>query len=292
MRVLVTGASGFSGAHIAADLAARGFDVVATYRSDPGHGAALSERARVAFQRADLTDPLAALMGPFDAVVHAAATSIWPGISVDTMVADNVLATRALIAACPVWRCRRFVFLSSISVYGTPVEPVVDEATSSHGPDAYGMTKSLCEAMLAERTADLAGISLRLPGVVGPGAHRNWLSISADKIKRGETVAAFDPEAKFNNAVHVADIAAFAARMIETGWTGHDAVILSAQGMTTVRAGLERLARAVDRPLRLVTAPAPGKRAYTLSCARAMERWGYAPLTIDALLDRFGREVA
>jgi len=292
VRVLVTGASGFSGANIAADFARRGYDVVATYRSGHGQGARLADMPNVAFLRADLRDPHATLSGPFDAVIHAAATSIWSDITVDSMVADNVEATRALIAACAVWRCPRLVFLSSVSIYGPPVDPEIDETTPIRNPDAYGMTKLLGEAMLAERADELAGMSLRLPAVVGPGAHRNWLTVSAGKIKRGDPVSAFDPEAKFNNAVHVADIAAFAARMIETGWRGHDAMILAAQGMTSVRAALERLAVGMERPLRwAAAAPSSTKTPYTVSCAHAMRRWNFAPMSIDALLDRFAREV-
>jgi hypothetical protein len=66
------------------------------------------------------------------------------------------------------------------------------ESTPLRDPDAYGMTKRLGELMLAERAPGLSGLAMRLPGVVGPGAQRNWLAVAAGKIKRGEKLRAFN----------------------------------------------------------------------------------------------------
>ena len=60
--------------------------------------------------------------------------------------------------------------------------------------------------MLKDTADRLPGLALRLPGVVGPGAHRNWLSSVAAKLVRGETIGAFHLDQPFNNAAHVADI--------------------------------------------------------------------------------------
>ena len=74
MRVLVTGVSGFSGSAVARRLASGGHDVVGTYRRDTDFLAALREVPRLDLVRADLIDA-GKLAGPFDAVVHTAATS-------------------------------------------------------------------------------------------------------------------------------------------------------------------------------------------------------------------------
>src|SRR5689334_15778311 len=117
MRTLVTGASGLSGSFVARALAHDGFDVVATYRRDTPLLSPLRDVPRLQLVRIDLADP-AALPGPFDAVVHAAATSPAPGVTVAQIVHDNLDATFALIDAALRWNARSFVYFSSMSLYG------------------------------------------------------------------------------------------------------------------------------------------------------------------------------
>ena len=80
MRVLVTGAAGFSGSQIAARLARSGLDVVAGYR----HAALpawLAQMPRIEPRRVDWLEGDTGLR--IDGIVHAAATSPAPGISDD-----------------------------------------------------------------------------------------------------------------------------------------------------------------------------------------------------------------
>src|SRR5207247_6321073 len=111
------------------------------------------------------------LQGPFDAVVHTAATSPADGVSAARMARDNVDATLALLDIAEEWQCRAFVLFSSLSVSGKVAGPVLDEPSPIVNPDAYGATKRIGEILLAERAANLPGLALRLPGVIGPGAH-------------------------------------------------------------------------------------------------------------------------
>src|SRR4051794_26289628 len=85
MRVLLTGAAGFIGSHLAERLVARGDDVLGIDNFDPFYPRAVKERnlaplsahARFTFQEGDITSP-AALGAAFgaaraDVVVHLAA---------------------------------------------------------------------------------------------------------------------------------------------------------------------------------------------------------------------------
>ena len=290
MRVLVTGASGFAGSFIARELAPACSELVALYRSDSRFLAALSGVPGIRTLRADLADA-PALPGPFDAVVHAAATSPAPGIDAGRMVRDNVTATAALIDAAERWGCSAFVLFSSLSVYGDVTAPLVDEATPIVNPDAYGASKHLCELMLAARSDRLPGIALRLPGVLGPGAHRNWMSGVAARLVAGRTVAAYHLERRYNNAVHVADIARLVARLLAHPWRGYDTLVLGARHDIPLRSAIERLAAGLGVPARIEEIPAL-KASFTLSSERAIARWGYAPMAIGPLLDRYAAEVA
>ena len=108
MRVLVSGVSGFSGSTVARRLASGGHDVVGTYRRDTDFLTPLREVARLKLVRTDLIDA-GKLAGPFDAIVHIAATSPAPGIDVETLVRDNIDASFALIEAARRWGASRFI---------------------------------------------------------------------------------------------------------------------------------------------------------------------------------------
>lgn len=289
MQVLVTGASGFTGAFVARELAAAGHEVTGVHRSDTRFLQTLAAAPGVALVRLDLAGAVT-LPGPFDAVVHTAATSPAPGVDTARMVHDNVVATAALIAAAERWRSRAFVLCSSLSMYGEIAPGVVDESTPIVNPDAYGATKQLCELMLADRAATLPGLALRLPGVLGPGAHRNWMSGVASRLLAGEPVRAYQLDGPFNNAAHVADIAALVRRVLEAAWTGFDAVVLGSRGEVTVRGAIERLAAGLGVPAHIVEGQA-AKPGFTLSSAHAIERWGYDPLEIGPLIDRYAFDV-
>jgi nucleoside-diphosphate-sugar epimerase len=189
------------------------------------------------------------------------------------------------------WKTKAFILLSSISVHGKVSEPVLNEHTPRTNPDAYGSTKYLCECALMEQP--FASLSLRLPGVIGPGAHlRNWLPGIAAKLLRGDTINAYGLNGFFNNVVHVADVADFIGRTLpalaET--RGHDAIILGAGGVITVREAIERLAKSMGNMTINWSSVHMDKRPFTLSSARAIQRWHYDPMEVGAMIDQYGRE--
>jgi UDP-glucose 4-epimerase len=290
MRVLVTGISGFSGSAVARRLASGGHDVVGTYRRETDFLAPLRDVARLELVRTDLTDANR-LAGPFDAVVHTAATSPAPGVDVATLVRDNIDASFALIEAARRWGTSRFVFFSSLSYYGRIAQDVVDEATPVRDPDAYGASKFIAEQRLAELSADFSTLALRLPGIVGPGAHRNWLSGVASRLRAGEPIRAFHLDRPYNNAAHIDDIAALVHRLLaREPWGGFDAAVLGAAGSLTVRQIIERLARALGVRAEIEEI-APANNSFTLASTHAIARYGYQPMEIGALIDRYGSEI-
>ena len=111
MRILVTGASGFSGSYIASALALRGHEVAGLYRRKTAFLERLARDLRIALIEGELTR-IEKLPDAFDAVVHASATSPAPGVSDAQMRRDNLDGTNATIAAALRWNCRCLVFLS------------------------------------------------------------------------------------------------------------------------------------------------------------------------------------
>jgi len=290
MRVLVTGVSGFSGSAVARRLANGGHDVVGTYRRETDFLASLRDVARLALVRTDLTDA-GKLAGSFDAIVHTAATSPAPGINVAALVRDNIDASFALIEAARRWGVGCFIFFSSLSYYGRIAQDVVDEATPVRDPDPYGATKLIVERRLAELDGTFSTLALRLPGIVGPGAHRNWLSGVAKRLRVGEPVRAFHLDRPYNNAAHIDDVAALVQAVLNhEPWGDFDAAVLGAAGSLTVREIIERVALALGVSAEIEEI-APTNNSFTLSSAHAIARYGYQPMEIGALIDRYGREI-
>lgn len=171
MNVLVTGAGGFVGRHVVAELSRRGHTVIAMVRPS---GTAACEGDRVDTVRSDLRRPgdeLVRALTEVEAVVHTAALSSG---SWRAMFATTVLATENLFEAMEQadWR-GRLVHVSSFSVYGLNQMPrgsVIDERTPLEPQPGrrgdYAWTKSLQEQLVRER-ARAAGVELV---VVRPGA--------------------------------------------------------------------------------------------------------------------------
>lgn len=115
MRVLVTGGTGAFGRAVAARLARRGVDTVAMARHEP------SWLPRgVGFVAADVGDPdgVASAMHGCDAVVHLAWMMSATGELTDTREV-NVGGSANVLAAMEKVGCRRLVFASSVTAYGT-----------------------------------------------------------------------------------------------------------------------------------------------------------------------------
>lgn len=224
-----------------------------------------------------------------DAVVHCAATSPIPGLSADRIVRDNVQGTERLINA--VSDCKRFVFLSSMSAFGQIGSTYASEGVMSVSPDVYGLTKLLGEAMLQDYGRHgMNGLSIRLPGVLGRGARRNWLSTCAAKMRAGETVTLYNHTAVFNNAVHVDALAEWIRTVVERGWTGYDMVVVGAGSQLTIWNTVHRLARGMGVECK-VEFGRKVKDTFNIYSEYAAKKYGYVPDRLEDIIDRYATEV-
>jgi UDP-glucuronate 4-epimerase len=168
MRVLVTGAAGFIGFHVARALLARGdavtgFDNVNDYydvglkeaRLAELDAAAAAAGADWAFVRADLADAAAvdasfADHGPFARVIHLAAQA---GVRYSlenpvAYVASNVLGFTHVLEACRRAQVGHLTYASTSSVYGANATMPFTEAQGvDHPLQFYAATKRANELM-------------------------------------------------------------------------------------------------------------------------------------------------
>lgn len=178
MNILVTGAAGFIGSHLAERLVARGHTVrgldcfIGYYaRSLKELNASQLQQQGIDLLALDLAgDDLSEAVRDAEFVIHAAAQ---PGISAttsfETYVRNNLTATyRLLEAGLHSPTLRGFVNLSTSSVYGAYA---TGPETSEPQPTSYyGVTKLAAEQLVLayQRERDLPACSLRLFSVYGP----------------------------------------------------------------------------------------------------------------------------
>src|ERR1700730_276282 len=123
---LVTGATGAAGDYVIPALQSRGFRVRGQYHRKPGTTQGVEWR-RINFLESIDFHPL---LERCDAVVHLAAELS----DVSRMYRVNVEATRELLAAAQSEGIRYFGHASSIVVYGSPRQRLVDETASILNP--------------------------------------------------------------------------------------------------------------------------------------------------------------
>ena len=139
MKIFVTGAGGFLGRHLLAVLAEAGHATTSLLLPTE-----TAPEVATTVLRGDLTDPMdwADALGGHDAVVHLAGV-VGYGVSRAACEAVNVAGTAYLADAARRAGVRRFVHLSSVSVYGrTPDRPLDEDSMLRLTGDPYGDTKS------------------------------------------------------------------------------------------------------------------------------------------------------
>ena len=178
MKILVTGAAGFIGSHLAERVRGLGHDVLGIDCLTDFYSVLLKEENLKALegkgipvQRIDLaSSDISPLIKDIDVVFHCAAQpSISANVPLTEYWKDNVVATHNLIGhARRLSGLKGFVYVSSSSVYGAFADG--PETTEPKPVSVYGITKLAAEQLvLAETRKDgFPGCSVRLFSVYGP----------------------------------------------------------------------------------------------------------------------------
>ena len=195
MQALITGATGFTGGHLARALAADGHRVRALVRH-PSDARDL-EAAGIELAPGDLRDRASLDRAVVDAevVFHIAAVYRQAGVSTDTYRAVNATAVGDLIEAAGRARVRRVVHCSTVGVHGDVEHPPANEDSPIKPGDVYQVTKLEGER-LAREAARRFGVEVtivRPSGIYGPGDRRllklfrgvgrgRWITLGSGKI--------------------------------------------------------------------------------------------------------------
>jgi UDP-glucose 4-epimerase len=192
-KVVVTGGAGFMGSALVDQLVAIGHEVISVDNLLGGFRRNLNKDCK--FFKMDLRnfDNVERIAKGADVIFHLAAyaaegQSIFSPIAINDI---NITPMNNLLVASVNHGVSRFVFTSSMAVYGNQ-KPPFSEDMPRKPIDPYGIGKAYCEAML-EAFADAYGfefVILRPHNVYGPrqniaDSYRNVIGIWMNRIMRG-----------------------------------------------------------------------------------------------------------
>jgi nucleoside-diphosphate-sugar epimerase len=171
MKVLITGITGFIGAHLAQELLKKkSYELVGTFRDK--EKALMYEKQGIEMKKADLLKPesLKDITKDIDVVVHLAGLMRFHD-SWDSLYTHNVKATQIIVADALQHGVKHFIYSSSTEAIGS-VTSIPGDETSPYNPSYdYGKTKQIAEQWLKEKqqATSLPLTILRPTGTYGPG---------------------------------------------------------------------------------------------------------------------------
>ena len=274
MRVLVTGAAGFIGSHVAEALLARG-DTVAGLDNFNDYYSPARKQANVApllahprftLHEADLRDVETmehiCTQGRFDAVVHLAAMA---GVrySIERAplyVEVNVRGTVNLLEGVRKAGTPHFVFASTSSVYGrTDRLPFREDDPLGRPLAPYPATKIAGEVM-GHAYHNLFGLSftaLRFFSVYGPRGRPDMMPYHiTDCVVHGRTFTLYEGGEMYRDWTYIDDIVAGVVAAVDRPM-GYEVINLGRGEPVRMADFVGLVEELVGKPARMTTPPAP-----------------------------------
>lgn len=187
MKILVTGGCGFIGSHTCVELLENGYDVViidnlSNSKEDVIDKIETITNKKVTFYKEDVSnkeklDDIFTKEG-IDAVIHFAGfKAVGESVSKPLMYyRNNIDSTLTLLEVMSKHNCKKLVFSSSATVYGSPERLPIEESFSLHTTNPYGTTKLMIEMILNDLYISDKDWSIAILRYFNPiGAHKSGL---------------------------------------------------------------------------------------------------------------------
>lgn len=247
MKVLVTGANGFTGSYLTKNLIKRGYKVKALVRKNSNVDAI--KDLPVEFVYADLAnDSLEGIMNDVDIVFNIAAAYRVENVPHKYFWDVNVEGTRKLLMEAKKANIKRFVHSSTVGVQGEIKNPPAKEE-DPYGPgDYYQESKVEGEKLALDffKRENLPGTVVRPVGIYGPGDMR-FLKLFKF-INNGKFRMIGNGKVLYH-LTYVEDLAEGIALAGEKQEALGEVFTIGGEGYLTLENLVEKIAKALNKPV-------------------------------------------
>ena len=283
MKILLTGFTSFIGWHLFKELSSNlNFIVFSTYRNKK-HTKLNQDGAISICLDLNNREDYKKLPQEIDVVIHVAASC--ENSDPVKIFQDNIIGTNNLIEYALRAKAKKFIFFSTMSVYGDVSVEWVNENTSINKPGYYGISKFFSEESLKRISNELPVLALRLPAVVGVGATRHWLACCLEKIRYNETISIYNPESYFNNLVHIDSLKQFISGLLKKNWSGFRVYTLGASDKIKLIEVIKFMISLANSNSKIVINE-NSKKAFLISSEQA-KHMGYNPKSVCEMLETY-----
>ena len=289
-RIMVTGGAGYKGCILVPQLLNAGYEVV-VYDLMLFGSQGLPSHARLKVVEGDIreTARYATAVAGCDAVIHMACISNDPSFDLDPGLSQtiNYDCFEPLVLASKRAGVRRFVYVSSSSVYGVSDAPEVTEEHPLVPLTDYNKYKGLCEPiLLRHQSADFVTVILRPATVCGYSPRMRFdltVNILTNHAVNRGLITVFGGTQKRPN-IHIDDVTELYVKMLEypdeliagetfnAGYENHTVAQLAEIAKTVVEREFPEKA-----PIRIETTSTNDNRSYHVSSRKIAEKLGYRP---------------
>ncbi|TNG01454.1 MAG: NAD(P)-dependent oxidoreductase [Gammaproteobacteria bacterium] len=177
MKITITGGTGFIGSRLALRSREMGHDVTILGQvNTPAEEDNLNElkagNIRVLIGAVTDREKTQEAVADADIVFHLAAAQHEANVPDQHFRDVNVEGTRQLIEASIESGVKRFVYGSTIGVYGSALDGQIDEQSLQRPDNIYGITKAEAEKLVQEYADRIPATIIRISETYGPGDRR------------------------------------------------------------------------------------------------------------------------
>lgn len=229
MKAIVTGGAGFIGSHLATRLINEGWEVIVVDNLSSGHEANIPAGARFIWM--DLTAEESVNFLPaegVDAVFHLA-SHVGQELSFENPMYDlkaNALSTMLLLKWALAKKVPKFIFASTMNIYGDPVNLPVGEDSEIMPPSPYSVGKVASEYLCKiYQGFGIHTTCLRLFNVYGPlqdmkNMKQGMVSIFMSYVAKNVPIHVRGSKDRFRDFIFVDDVVDAFIKSLDTKASG------------------------------------------------------------------------
>ncbi|MEX2717338.1 MAG: NAD-dependent epimerase/dehydratase family protein [Candidatus Sigynarchaeota archaeon] len=257
VRALITGSAGFLGKHLVQKIIDKGYEVMGI-DIKPSGIAHQKYQERIC----DITDEHGikdiVVSSKPDVVIHSAAALAQFVKDKKCLHAINVDGTRHVLSAAHEAGTRKFIFLSSVEVYGIDVKVPCPETAPLNPVCQYGEDKVACEALCREYIQKGMNITIfRPPTIAGPGQNEPTLLGQVISAYKGKSTMLAGGGKTRLQMVNVVDVCTAILLAIDNPRSNGVIMNLGSDNVPTMREIIVALYEHAGKPVK-ITSFSPG----------------------------------